>query len=49
MLNGKALVILSIVGWVRQIPLYKMSYFPEPCTGSRKQIKFESVMQSNVN
>ena len=30
MLNGKAIIILLIVGLIKNINLYKMSYFPEP-------------------
>ena len=41
MSNGKATIILLIVGFIEKISLYKMSYFPEPYTCSKNKIKCE--------
>ena len=41
MLNRKAATIILIVGLVKKISLYKMSYFPEPDTRSESKIKVE--------
>lgn len=32
MSNGKVTLIVLTVGLIQKISLYKMSYFPEPCT-----------------
>ena len=39
MLNGKAMIILLIGGLIKKISLYRISYFPEPYTHSKKQNK----------
>ena len=39
MLNGKATIILLIIGLVKKILLNKMSYFPEPYTHSKSKLK----------
>ena len=41
MLNGKVLVIHLIVGLVKKILLYKMSYFAELYTCSQNKTKIE--------
>ena len=40
-LNGKATVIILIVGLIKKVLLHKMSYFPEPYTCSKNEIKVE--------
>ena len=37
MLNGKAAIILLTVGLIKMIALYKMSYFPQPHTRSKRK------------
>ena len=41
MLNGKAAMILLIVGLVNKISLYKMSYFPKRHTHSKNKMEVE--------
>ena len=41
MLNGKIIIILLIVGSIKKISLYKMSYFPKPYTLIENKIKAE--------
>ena len=41
MSNGKFMLILLIVGLIKKILLYKMSYFPESHTHSKNKIKVE--------
>ena len=41
MSNGKDVIILSTVGLIKKILLYKRSYFPEPYTRCINKIKFE--------
>ena len=41
MLNGKAMIIFLTVGLIKKISLYRMSYFLEPYTRSKKKIKVE--------
>ena len=41
MSNGKVMIIHLIVGLIKKISLYKMSYFPEPHTLSKNEIKVE--------
>ena len=41
MLNGKATTSLLIVGLIKKILLYKMSYFLEPYTRIKNKIKFK--------
>ena len=38
MSNGKAMIILLIVGLTKKALLYKMSYYPEPYIRSKKEI-----------
>ena len=38
MLNGKTMTIHLIVGLIKKISLYKMSYFPEPYTHRKSKI-----------
>ena len=38
MSNGKAMIILLIVGLTKKILLYKTSYYPEPYIRSKKEI-----------
>ena len=33
------MIIHLIVGLIKKISLYKMSYFPEPCTHSKNKVK----------
>ena len=37
MSNGKVTIILSIVGLMKKISLYKMSFYPEPYNRNRKK------------
>ena len=37
--NGKVMIKLLIVGMIKKILLYKMSYFPEPYNHSTQKIK----------
>ena len=37
--NGKVMIKLLIVGMIKKILLYKMSYFPEPYNHSTHKIK----------
>ena len=46
MSNGKAMVILVIVGSIKKILLYKTSYFPEPYTRSKNKIKAELYLSN---
>ena len=39
MSNRKVLIIYVIVGLLKKILLYKMSYFPEPYTRSKNKTK----------
>ena len=39
MSNGKVMIILLTVGLIKKISLYKMSYFPEPYTRSKKKVE----------
>ena len=39
MLNGKDMIILLIVGLIKMISLYKMSYSPEPYTHCKNKIE----------
>ena len=41
MSNGEFMIIHLIVGLIKKILLYKMSYFPEPYTRSKNKIKTE--------
>ena len=41
MSNGKAVIILSTVGLIKKILLYKRSHFPEPYTRCINKIKCE--------
>ena len=41
MLNGKVMMINLTVRLIKMILLYKMSYYPEPYTPSKKKIKVE--------
>ena len=41
MSNGKFMIIHLIVGLIKKILLYKMSFFPEPYTRSKNKIKIE--------
>ena len=41
MLNGKAAMILLIIGLVNKISLYKMSYFPKQHTQSKNEMEVE--------
>ena len=36
--NGKAIITHVLVGLIKKILLYKMSYFPEPYTRSKNKI-----------
>ena len=46
MLNGKTMIIHLIVGLIKKISLYKMSYFPEPYTHRKSKITVK-LDQSN--
>ena len=46
MLNGKTMTIHLIVGLIKKISLYKMSYFPEPYTHRKSKITVK-LDQSN--
>ena len=46
-LNGKAMIIRLIVGSIKKILLYKMSYFPEPYTRSKNKIKVDLDLSNN--
>ena len=39
MTNGKAVIIILAVGFIKKISLYRMSYFPKPYTRSKNKIK----------
>ena len=39
--NGKAMMIPLAIALIREIFVYKMSYFPEPYTRSQNKIKVE--------
>ena len=39
--NGKVMIIHLIAGQIKNISLYKMSYYPEPDSHSRNKIKVE--------
>ena len=39
MSNGNAMIILLTTGLIKKIPLYRMSYFTEPYTRSKNNIK----------
>ena len=41
MSNGKATIILLIVGLLKKIQLYKMKYFPESHTHKKNKIEVE--------
>ena len=41
MSNLKVIIILLKVGFIKKISLYKMSYFPEPYTRRKSEIKVE--------
>ena len=41
MSNGKVMIIHLIVGLIKKILLYKLSYFPDPYTHSKNEIKVE--------
>ena len=36
MFHGKTTIVLLIVGLIKKISLYKMGYFPEPSTCSKR-------------
>ena len=44
--NGKVMIIHLIVGWIKRILLYKMSYFPKPHGHSKNEIKVELDLSS---
>ena len=54
--SGKVMIIYLIVGLIKKILLYKMSYFPEPYTHSKNKAKVELdlstdcqlIMQQNL-
>ena len=46
MSNGKVMIIHLIVGLIEKISLYKMSYFPEPYTLSKNEIKVELYLST---
>ena len=41
MSNGKVMIIRLIAGLIKEILLYKMSYFPEPYSINKIKIKVE--------
>ena len=41
MLNGRTIIILLIVGLMKNIYLYIMTYFPEPYTRSKNKMNVE--------
>ena len=46
MAKGKVMMIHLIVGMIKKISLYKMSYFSEPNNGSKKKLNYIcSIMQ----
>ena len=44
--NGNVMIIHLIVGWIKRILLYKMSYFPKPHDHSKNEIKVELDLSS---
>ena len=40
MAKGKVMMIHLIVGMIKKISLYKMSYFSEPNNGSKKKLNY---------
>ena len=48
MLNRKTTINLLIIGLINKIPLYKMSYFPEPYICSKSKIKGELDLASHA-
>ena len=41
MLSRKVMIILLIVGYIKKISLYKMSYYADPDSYGRNKIKVE--------
>ena len=41
MSNAKVMIMHLIMGSIKKILLYKMSYFPEPYTNSKNKIKID--------
>ena len=48
MSNGKAMIIVLTAGLIKQISLYKMSYFPDPYTRSKSKTKVELDLSKYV-
>ena len=48
MSRGKLMVVNLIVGLIKNISLYKMSYFPESCTRSKNKIKVELDLSNYI-
>ena len=48
MLNGKIMIIHLIVGLMKKILLYKMSYFLEPYTDSKNKGNVELDLSNNA-
>ena len=49
-LNGKIKIIILIIGLIKKILLYKISYFPKPYTRSKKKREINEnflIMQQN--
>ena len=41
MSNGKVMIVRLIVGLIKKILLYKMSFFLEPCSRNKNKVKVE--------
>ena len=41
MRTGEVMIICLIAEQIKTTSLYKMSYFPEPCTHSKSKVKVE--------
>ena len=48
MSDGNAMIILLIVGLIKKISFYKMSYFSEPYTHSKNKIKVQLELPNYV-
>ena len=48
MSDGNTMIILLIVGLIKKISFYKMSYFSEPYTHSKNKIKVQLELPNYV-
>ena len=46
MLRGKSMKIRLMAGLIKEISLYKMSYYPQPNSPSKSKIKVELYLSS---